>query len=51
MTVGNFPVQTQIAWHPGRHATRSPRAPARGFLWVYRASPKKPRVETRGLRA
>jgi len=32
-TAGDALVRTRIAWHVGRRATRSPPAPAGGFLW------------------
>jgi hypothetical protein len=52
MTARNRPVQTHIAWHPGRHATRSPPASAGGFLCDGRAreapggNPGTPGVKT-----
>jgi len=42
MTARNVPVQTRAAWHPGMHATRSPPAPAGGFLCRSRVSQKAP---------
>ena len=40
-TEHDFPVRTSIAWHTGRHPTRSPPAPAGGFLWERRVWPQK----------
>jgi len=34
MTAGTSPVRARAAWHAGRCATRSPPAPAGGFLWT-----------------
>jgi hypothetical protein len=42
MTARNVPVQTHIAWHPGRYATRCPPAPAGGFLCRSRVSQEAP---------